>query len=165
MSDALQDFLYSQEGNLTAAIPSCSLMDITMPMLPRTPLPTTCRVKTPKIHQQLKILKRSHEKSDKKKKKQKLGFKLVFTLFSYSTNLDFRSNFDSFFEATKGTECSNSLSTNSLQLSKFPATAAPIFQNALSILSNLRDEHQGSGENLLQITTKTALYSIEAAFN
>lgn len=63
MSDALQDFLYSQEGNLTAAIPSCSLMDITIPMLPRTPLPTTCRVKTQKIYQ-LKLFKRSHEKSD-----------------------------------------------------------------------------------------------------
>lgn len=95
----------------------------------------------------------------KKKKKQKLGFKLVFTLFSCSTNLDFRANFNSFFEATKGTECSNSLSTNSLQLSKFPATAAPILQNALSILPNLRDEHQGSGENLLQITTKTAIFN------
>lgn len=48
MSDALQDFLYSQEGNLTVAIPSCSLMDITTPMLPRTPFPTTCRVEAPK---------------------------------------------------------------------------------------------------------------------
>lgn len=43
MSEALQAFLYSQEGNLTVAMPSCSFMDITMPTLPSTPLPTTCR--------------------------------------------------------------------------------------------------------------------------
>lgn len=41
MSDALQALLYSHEGNLTVAIPSCSLMDMTMPALPSTPLPTT----------------------------------------------------------------------------------------------------------------------------
>lgn len=41
MSEALQAFLYSQEGNFTVAMPSCSLMDITMPTLPSTPLPTT----------------------------------------------------------------------------------------------------------------------------
>lgn len=43
MSEALQVFLYSQEGNLTVAMPSCSFMDMTMPTLPSTPLPTTCR--------------------------------------------------------------------------------------------------------------------------
>lgn len=57
MSEALHDFLYSHEGNLTVAIPSCSLMDMTTPMLPRTPLPTTCRVKTPKTRQELQLLK------------------------------------------------------------------------------------------------------------
>lgn len=41
MSEALQALLYSQEGNLTVAMPSCSFMDITMPTLPSTPLPTT----------------------------------------------------------------------------------------------------------------------------
>lgn len=43
MSEAWQALLYSQEGNLTVAMPSCSLMDITTPTLPSTPLPTTCR--------------------------------------------------------------------------------------------------------------------------
>lgn len=43
MSDALQALLYSHEGNLTVAMPSCSLMDMTIPALPRTPFPTTCR--------------------------------------------------------------------------------------------------------------------------
>lgn len=43
MSEALHALLYSQEGNLTVAIPSCSLMDITIPTLPSTPLPTTYR--------------------------------------------------------------------------------------------------------------------------
>lgn len=43
ISEALQVFLYSQEGNLTVAMPSCSFMDMTMPTLPSTPLPTTCR--------------------------------------------------------------------------------------------------------------------------
>lgn len=45
MSEVLQALLYSQEGNLTLARPSCSLMDMTTPTLPRTPLPTTCRAK------------------------------------------------------------------------------------------------------------------------
>lgn len=43
MSEALQALLYSHEGNLTVAMPSCSFMDMTMPTLPSTPLPTTCR--------------------------------------------------------------------------------------------------------------------------
>lgn len=43
MSEAWQALLYSQEGNFTVAMPSCSLMDITMPTLPSTPFPTTCR--------------------------------------------------------------------------------------------------------------------------
>lgn len=72
----------------------------------------------------------------------------IFTDSSPLTNLDFRANLNSFFEASKGTECSNSLSADGLQLSQFPATAAPILQNALSILPQLRDEHQGPGENL-----------------
>lgn len=73
-----------------------------------------------------------------------------FQIFSPPlTNLDFWANFNRFFKSSEGTECSNSLPTNSLQLSKFPATATSILQNALSILPNLRDEHQGSGENLL----------------
>lgn len=45
MSEALHALLYSQGGNLTVAMPSCSLMDMTMPTLPSTPLPTTCRAK------------------------------------------------------------------------------------------------------------------------
>lgn len=49
MSEALQVFLYSQEGNLTVAMPSCSFMDITMPTLPITPLPTTCAAENIKI--------------------------------------------------------------------------------------------------------------------
>lgn len=55
MSEALQALLYSQEGNLTVAMPSCSLMDITIPTLPSTPLPTTCREK--RNHNKFEILK------------------------------------------------------------------------------------------------------------
>lgn len=52
MSEAWQALLYSQEGNFTVAMPSCSLMDITMPTLPRTPLPTTYRKEeSGEIHQ------------------------------------------------------------------------------------------------------------------
>ena len=40
-SEALHARLYSQDGNFTVAMPSCSLMDITTPTLPSTPLPTT----------------------------------------------------------------------------------------------------------------------------
>lgn len=61
----------------------------------------------------------------------------IFTI----TNLDLRANLNSFFEPSKGTECSNSLSANGLQLSQLPATAAAILQNTLSILSQLGDKH------------------------
>lgn len=60
------------------------------------------------------------------------------------TNLDLRANLNSFFEASKGAECSYGLSANGLQLSQFPAAAASILQNTLSILPQLRDEHQGA---------------------
>lgn len=66
------------------------------------------------------------------------------------TNLDLRADLNGFFEASEGAECSNSLSANGLQFSQFPATAAPILQNTLSILPQLRDKHQGPGENLPQ---------------
>ena len=72
----------------------------------------------------------------------------MFTDSSPFTNLDFRADLNSFLEAPEGTECSYSLSADGLQLSQFPATAAPILQNTLSILPQLRDEHQGPGENL-----------------
>lgn len=43
MSDACEVFLLSilVGGNLTVAIPSCSLIDATTPMLPAIPLPKT----------------------------------------------------------------------------------------------------------------------------
>lgn len=64
------------------------------------------------------------------------------------TNLDLRANLNGFFEATKGTECSDCLPTNGLKLSQFPATAAPILQDTFSVLPQLRDEHQRPGEHL-----------------
>lgn len=82
---------------------------------------------------------------------------------SPSTNLDLRADLNSFFEAPKGAECSDGLSANGLQLSQFPATAAPVLQNTLSILPQLRDEHQGPGENLPQTPQERALALIETA--
>lgn len=170
MSEAWQALLYSQEGNLTVAMPSCSLMDITMPTLPSTPLPTTCRGS-----EWQEICQQSTFKANKRKGvnmfkyfcvvyqlQQELVQKYsIFINISSLTNLDLRANLNGFFEATEGTECSNSLSADCLQLSQFPATAAPILQNTLSILPQLRDEHQGPGENLPQNQQEKALAIIE----
>lgn len=87
----------------------------------------------------------------------------IFTDSSPVTNLNFRANLNSFFEAPKGTECGNSLSANGLQLSQFPATAAAILQNTLSIFPQLRDKHQGPGENLQQDPQQKALSLPKAA--
>lgn len=43
VSDACEVFLQSMGGNLTVAIPSCSLIEATTPMLPDIPLPKTWR--------------------------------------------------------------------------------------------------------------------------
>lgn len=41
VSDACEVFLQSMGGNLTVAIPSCSLIEATTPTLPDIPLPKT----------------------------------------------------------------------------------------------------------------------------
>lgn len=71
-------------------------------------------------------------------------------IFTILTHLDLRADLNSFFEPSKRTESSNSLSANSLQFSQLPATTAAILQNTLSILPQLRDEHQRPREHLSQ---------------
>lgn len=106
-----------------------------MPMLPRTPFPTTCRVKKTPKKKELKPLK-AHA-----------GGKLTRRI--RATNLDFGADFDRFLEAAEGAERGYGLSANRLQLGQLPAAAAAVLQDALSILPNLGDEHQGSGQHLL----------------
>lgn len=47
--------------------------------------------------------------------------------------LDLGANLDGLFKASQCTEGGNSLACNPLKLGEFPATAAPIFQDAFCI--------------------------------
>lgn len=80
------------------------------------------------------------------------------------TNLDLRADLNGFFEATEGAECSNCLPANGLKLSQFPATAAPILQDTLSVLAQLRNEHQRPGEHLPQTPSEKAFGLREIAY-
>lgn len=87
---------------------------------------------------------------DKNYSRRRYKSRIICIESSRLTNLDLWADLNSFFEAPEGTKSSNSLSANGLQLSQFPATTAPILQNTLCILPQLRDKHQGPGENLQQ---------------
>lgn len=62
--------------------------------------------------------------------------------------LNLRPYLDCLFEASKCTQCSDSLAGDSLKFGEFSATTAAIFQNAFCIFPQLWNVHQRTRQNL-----------------